>query len=524
MDEAKPKKDIIGRLLRSTISNYVGRFVGLATWFLLTPFILGQLNADLYGLWALVGSVVAYGSLLDFGIAGAVTKYVAEYEAKGELEAARRLVATALALYAVLGLVVVAAGFALAPLFPRLFNVSAEHRETAVWLVRLSGSGMGLAIISASTTAVLRGLQRFDLMNLLGVVTTLLVAGVTVLILLSGGGILGMVGGTVAVNFLMQIPAVWFIYRIAPELRFGWARPSRAMLWTVSSFSSSIFLVHVGGQLETKTDEIVVGAFMPISAVTPYNLARKLSNLPQMMTEQFLSLLLPLASALHAENDQARLRTLYITSTRLALGAFLTFGISLAILAGPILTIWVGAEYAEYGYLIVVLTLASLIDIPTWPAGSVLQGIARHRFTAVMALCTGITNLGLSLILVQRLGLLGVALGTLIPTIIFGVGFTIPYAMRVIGVTFSQMYRQALWPTLIPLVPAALIAYIMREIFEPTTILPTLFIAAVGSLLYLAGYLKAASSQFERDLVQDMLVKAAARARQFRSRSKEEVY
>jgi O-antigen/teichoic acid export membrane protein len=197
----------------------------------------------------------------------------------------------------------------------------------------------------------------------------------------------------------------------------------------------------------------------------------------------------------------------------LALGTFLTFGISLAVLAGPILTIWVGAEYAEYGYLIVVLTLASLIDIPTWPAGSVLQGIARHRFTAVMALCTGITNLGLSLILVQRLGLLGVALGTLIPTIIFGVGFTIPYAMRVIGVTLSQMVRQALWPALMPLVPVALVTYIMREIFAPTTILPTLFIATVGSLLYVSGYLIIGGCQFEKNLIRQIMEKLVSRVR-----------
>jgi O-antigen/teichoic acid export membrane protein len=519
MDEAKPKKDMVGRLLRSTISNYIGRFVGLFTWVLLTPFILNQLEPDMYGLWVLVGSVVAYGSLLDFGIAGAVTKYVAEYDAKGQLKEARELVATALTLYAVLGLIVVVASFALAPLFPRFFNVPAEDGQTAVWLVRLSGLGMGVAVMSASAIAVLRGLQRFDLMNLLGVVTTLLVAGATVVILLAGGGVLAMVSGTVAVNVLMQVPAVWFIYRIAPDLRFGLSRPSRAMLWTVGSFSSSVFLVHVGGQLETKTDEIVVGAFMPISAVTPYSLARKLSNLPQMMTEQFLSMLLPLASALHAENDQARLRMLYVTSTRVTLGVFLTFAVSLVILAGPILTIWVGAEFADYAYLIFVLTLASLIDIPTWPAGSVLQGIARHRFTAVMALCMGITNLVFSLILVQRLGLLGVALGTLIPTIIFGVGFTIPYAMRVIGVTFSQMARQALWPTLAPLAPAALVTYLMREIFAPTTLVPMLLITAVGSLLYLIGYLISASSEFERKIVRDMLDKGFDRVWNRRDKS-----
>jgi O-antigen/teichoic acid export membrane protein len=524
MDGAKPKKDVIGRLLRSTISNYFGRFVGLVTWFLLTPFILHQLEPSLFGLWVLVGSVVAYGSLLDFGIAGAVTKYVAEFEAKGQLKEAKSLVATALALYTVLGLIVALASVAIAPVFPRLFNVSAEHSETAVWLVMLSGLGMGLAILSASTTAVLRGLQRFDLMNLLGVITTLLSAGATIVVLLLGGGVIGLVGITIAVNLLMQIPAIWFIYRIAPELRFGLASPNRKMLWTVTSFSSALFLVHVGGQLETKTDEIVIGAFLPVSAVTPYNLARKLSSLPQILTEQFLSLILPLASELHAENDQVRLRSLYIISTRLTLGTFLAVGISLVILAGPILTIWVGEEFAEYAYLVVILTLASFIDIPTWPAGSILQGIARHRFTAVMALSSGIGNLILSLILVRQFGLIGVALGTLIPTTIICLGFVLPYAIRVIGVTGQQMYKQVFIPAFVPIIPAGVATYLLRELFEPATILPTMLIAAVGTLLYLAGYLKAGTTEFERSLLRDTIANMVGHARHIRKRSKEGVY
>jgi O-antigen/teichoic acid export membrane protein len=85
----------------------------------------------------------------------------------------------------------------------------------------------------------------------------------------------------------------------------------------------------MGGQLESKTDEIVIGAFLPVSAVTPYHLARKLSTIPQMIADQFLSLLLPLASELHAGNEQARLRSLYIISTRVTVGVFIATGISL---------------------------------------------------------------------------------------------------------------------------------------------------------------------------------------------------
>jgi O-antigen/teichoic acid export membrane protein len=55
-------------VILSSLSNYVGKFVNLISWFILTPFILNQLGDRSYGLWALVGSVTAYGLLLNLGI------------------------------------------------------------------------------------------------------------------------------------------------------------------------------------------------------------------------------------------------------------------------------------------------------------------------------------------------------------------------------------------------------------------------------------------------------------------------
>src|SRR5215813_924994 len=103
MDRSQSRESIIGHLLRSTISNYVGRFIGLIVWFALTPFVLNQLEPTLYGLWVLVGSVTSYGALFDFGISGTITKYVAEFRAKEEWENAQHLVGTALVTYLALG-------------------------------------------------------------------------------------------------------------------------------------------------------------------------------------------------------------------------------------------------------------------------------------------------------------------------------------------------------------------------------------------------------------------------------------
>jgi O-antigen/teichoic acid export membrane protein len=495
------KPGFASRFLLNAFSNYAGQFLTVGVWIFLTPFILNQIGATSYALWVLVGSIMAYGSLLDFGIAGAVTKYVAEYRARGDSERARQLIATALTLYTIFGLIILAASVILAPLFPALFDVSSGQRDTATQLVYLSGLAVAITIPTATSTAVLRGLQRFDLINLVTVTGTLISTLATVVALLMGGDVISLVIIGIAVTVLMQIPTIWAIYRVAPELRFGFAAANRNMVRTVVSFSSSLFLLNIGGRLETKTDEIVIGGFLPLAAVTPYNLARKISTLPQLLAEQFLMLIFPLASELHAENSESQLQSLYVISTRITLAVVLPIGCCLIVLAGPILSLWVGEEYAPYAYLVLILTVASMVDTSQWPAGFVVQGMARHHFNSVISFITGLTNLGLSLLLVRSIGLAGVALGTLLPTTVFCLGFILPHVRRVVGVSWHRVFAEMLLPPLLPLVPSVIVLLVLREALQPGSLLTLGLVSAGGVLIYLLAYLGLSVNAFERALI-----------------------
>jgi O-antigen/teichoic acid export membrane protein len=486
------------RALLNAFSNYIAKFLSLGAWIFLTRFILQHLGANLYGLWVLVGSLTAYGSLFDFGIAAAITKYVAEFRARQELERARSLIATALCLYIGLGLVVVLLTVLLMPVFPHLFAIEHDQRVTAMWLVLLSGIQMGLSIPCAAPAAVLRGLQRFDIINILSVVGTLLSATATVVILFAGGGVVGLAIVGIIVTVLMQIPAIWCIQRLAPDMPFGWRGADARLVRTVAAFSSSLFLMHLGGQLETKTDEIVIGRFLPLSSVTPYNIARRVSALPLALTEQFLSLLLPLASSMDAENDHTRVRSLYIVSTRLTLAMFIPIGLSLVVLAKPILALWVGEAYSAYSHLVLILTVASLIDTSQWPAGLILQGMARHKPLALLTLASGIGNLAMSIILIAFLGLTGVALGTLISTTIVCLLFVLPYALRVMNVSVRELLARAFLPAFAPAIPALAVAYILRNLLAPQTFASVCLVAGSSSLVFTIVYLTLKVNDFER--------------------------
>jgi O-antigen/teichoic acid export membrane protein len=486
------------RVLWSVISNYVGKFITLGVGFFLTPFILHQLGASSYGLFVVVGSVVAYGTLLDFGITGAIVKYVAEYRAKGQTELAHSLVATALCFYSVLGLIAITLSVIIAPIFPNLFNVPPNERTIATWLVLLMGIGVGVAIPCTAPSAVLQGLQRFDLANLINIIGTLLSTTATILILLLGGGVLGIVAVNIIVTIIMQVPSIWLIKGIAPELKFGWRGASRHLVRTIIPFSSSLFLLHITGQLQTKTDEIVIGAYMPISTVTPYAIARRLSELPQILTNQFMKVLMPLASELHAESDQTQLRSLYITGTRLTLALFLPIACVLIVLAHSILTVWVGATYAGYTHIVIILTIASLIDTSQWPAGSILQGMVRHQPLVIVSIGSALSNLALSIALIPHFGLTGVALGTLLPAIIESIGIVLPYAMRVIGVSLREAIKEIFWPALIPALPTVIVLYSLREALEPTSLTLLMVAASGGLVVYIFSYITIGASTIER--------------------------
>jgi O-antigen/teichoic acid export membrane protein len=491
---------IFQRVVRNILSNYAGAIISLGTGFFLTPFILHQLGPSDFGLWALVGTAMIYGSLLDFGIGGAVVKYVAEYSAKGEFKEARSLVATALCLYTALGLIIITVIAGIALFVPKIVDVPPDQGATFTWLMLLVGLKIGISIPCTTAMAVLRGLQRYDIANLINSVGTILSAVATLITLLLGGGVLGLMGVSIAVMIAMQGWAIWFIRTMMPQLHFGWRRAKRRMVRTLVSFSSSLFVTEFSGCLQTKTDEFVIAASLSISAVAPYAIARRLSELAQLLTDQVMKVILPLASELHAEDDRARLRSLYFISTRLTLAAFLPVGSTLIVLSKSILTAWVGAAYANHAHLVIILTLASLITTSMWPAAAIIQSMTRHRPLAAMSLGSGLANFALSVALVHRFGLTGVALGTLIPTAVECLGFVLPYTTRVIGVNFSEIGEKILLPALLPVIPMVITLYFFQWAVEPSSLIAIFVVIAPGVLVYVLGYLYLGANKLERQI------------------------
>src|SRR5947209_790367 len=153
------------RVFLGTVSNLLGQGVIVICLLALIPVIVHRVGATDYGILILITSIASFVYLLDIGISAGLVKYVAEHVARSEYNEGARLVGAATWLYALFGIGVCVVGLVLALLLPGLLHLDAHTRRVVPAVVALTGLDAGISIPAIAPLALLRGLQRFSLVN-----------------------------------------------------------------------------------------------------------------------------------------------------------------------------------------------------------------------------------------------------------------------------------------------------------------------------------------------------------------------
>jgi O-antigen/teichoic acid export membrane protein len=488
-------------VFRSTVGNTFAKLASLALWFLISPFLLRGLGAEAFAARFLLASLASFSALFDYAISTAIVRDVAAARARASPREDGPLVATAWAACVGYAALLAVAALALAPLLSRWIAGGALTRAAATHLVWLTAVEAIVMLAFMATTAVLRGLQRFDLANVSTLLVGVLTAGAAVASLALGGDVRGMVAATSAAMALVVVVNLRLVRRAEPGWRVSWRDARWTLLAPIRRYASPIYVASLANQIQTRTGEILVAALLPVGAVTPFHLARRLGEVPSIFSEQFLRVLLPLASELEASGDGARLRELYLTGTRISLALLLSTGCLLGACAGPLLALWIGAEFARFAPVVVALVAMMVVQSSQAIAATVLQGMNRHRPLALIAVTSGGASIALSFLLVPRLGLLGVSIALLVPTALAAFLGVVPYASKTLEVRSTELLARAAWPAAAPLAPMLAVVWLLREGLGDGSWPRLALVGGAGLLVYGAIYLRFGVGALERRLV-----------------------
>jgi O-antigen/teichoic acid export membrane protein len=157
--------DRLRTIAKNVFYNVGGWSVSVLIKLLVIPYYIGQLSPEGYGLYAVLHSLTGYISIMDLGLAKGVTKFVAEYEERGQNRLIARYVANA---YLIVGVIAVAVGMAIYGLRGTLADlltqkrIDAEILETGFLVVACT---VFFALATMVGSATLKGFQRYDLVN-----------------------------------------------------------------------------------------------------------------------------------------------------------------------------------------------------------------------------------------------------------------------------------------------------------------------------------------------------------------------
>lgn len=462
-------------MLKSIGSTWILNALQVAALLVLSPFVLHRLGTDGNGLWVAIVGLTGVLSLLILGVPMASVRFVAERAAKGDVEGANRAIATCFGICAVLGALAACAGGALYLAFdaqylrgPHAASLSAESVDSARIAFGVVVAQVAFGFVMRLPYGVLDAHGDFLARNAVQAGEIVLRFGLTILLLSLDASLAALAAVQVLCMASEFVAALAVLRSRHPQVRFGLSAFDRALALPVLRFSVWALLLNVGTLLAFRLDAVVIGAFLPIEQATFFDVGNKFFDPLTALVIAVGGVVMPTAARMAALGTVPELRDVFLRWSKVCFSLAIAVLLFLLVLGPEFLGAWMGPQFAgPSGDVLRVLALSFLAYLPVrGVALPILMGAGKPRGPAIALLVTGCVNVALSIALVKPFGIVGVAIGTAIPNVLFA-GWVLVLACRELGVSvrewIAHVAGRACFGALAPLA----VLTVARAWFEP---------------------------------------------------------
>jgi O-antigen/teichoic acid export membrane protein len=480
-------------IARNVVWNWMDTAAHMVAGFVVAPFLLRQLGETGYGLWVLVASMTGYLDLLDLGLRGSLGRNIAFCHAKEDREGVNAVVTTGMALLLLGSAAVLLVTFLVRFVFFWVFpNVPAEAVGDVDLALILIGINLALIFPLSVFDAVLWANQRFDLLNGIDIPSVILRAALTFALVgteSSSFVVLGLI--LIVVTLLDGAVTIFCAYRVDPGLRIH----PRFLRWSIAGqlfdFGIWYFLLSAARIVSARLGQFLIGGWIAIALVTPFNFASQLVNYVRSVLIASTGVLTPLATAWHAQEKHEQQRWMFVEGGKVCVVVTLFFLGGFLFLGESFLTLWTGRmEYAAA--LLIILYAGEMLPQSQHVTFNTVLGMNRHRFWA----CLSILDLGLVIGLAafflwlypdnDATRVYAVALAIAVPGTVCRGLVQIVYACRLLNVSVGAYARRAmLFPTLAA-IPAIAVLGVATSCHQPANWFELFLFGAIYGLLFVA--------------------------------------
>jgi len=487
------------KLLKNTFYNYLYRIWILIVAFCLFPFIVHHLGPAAAGVWLLVNSFVGYVATLSLGIGPSLTKYVAQFQTENNKEKLNQSISTSVVIFIVMGFIAFFAFFIVGRFIIPLFNIPEELIDEAKIITNIVAATMFVSFPMGTFTGVLRGLQRYDIFSLTGFAASILRIILTVFFLSRGYGVVTLILINSVSSLFGWLLNAYYAKKLLPFMRISFSLVDKEMRKTLLSLAIPIFIINICMTIIYPTDKLIIGFFLPVGFIVFYEAAYRIYKLLVTFPQLLASAVIPVASELDTMRNCKSLKNLFMKGTKYMSAFFLALAVPVMLSSKLLLYYWMGEEFAQYYYLVVIFTLHLFFNYNHLFSYYILVGMNKIRFTLWYYVGSAVLNLILSFILIQKIGLVGVVLGTTISYVVLEPIF-FWYNLKVFDVSLREYLKRVLSKIYPQVLIVALPLCLLLRYYSPRNLIEVAILIILSSAAYLIlFYFSGVEKQEQKD-------------------------
>ncbi len=426
------------------VLSYISLIANAVIGFLYVPLLLHAMGQAEYGLYQLMGSFIAYFSVMDFGLSSTITRYFSKYKTLGDNRNMENVLALSSLIYLIITLLVLAAGAICYWNLEGIFHNSLTPGEIVsakkIFIVLLIN--IVITIPSKIFDAVIISYERFVYLKLVTILQIVIQPFVVIAVMQEYPYALGVVIVQTLFNLLLVLAKAFYsLGKLKMKIKLH--AFDRQLFKSMMGFSFFVFLGSIMDQLFWRTNPVILGIVSNTVVVAVYSTATTIFNAYMSLSTVITSVFLPKVTGMVAENaPRKELSDLFIRIGRLqflllscVLSGFILFG-------QQFIDVWVGPGYEDAYWITLFLIVPFTVDLIQNIGITILQAENKLAFRSVVFLAASVINILVSIPTAKYFGGPGCAFTTGLTFFIADAIIMNVYYARKIGIEIKAFWLE----------------------------------------------------------------------------------
>ena len=403
-------------VVHGALSGLILSVIGIIVSFIQLRLIFQFIPLPVAGIWFIFLNAGSYIGFFDLGLSPTISREISFIrgrtvnDVQTGLQDTKDLIVTGFRsfLFGSVFILILASGTG-SVYFGSMASYDDKVTILVAWLIFVFGSTLNVLV--GIVFASLYGLGHVSAERIVRSVGQIVGLALTVFVLYSGLDVIGL-AGVLTVQSMALLATGWILlYRLHPDLKKIKGVFSKRILRRILGPSLKWALMTFGAILILQTDNILIAALIGTKSIPRYAVVAKIVFTLLTISTLLIKSSLPYISSAYAEGDLSMVRQFLFQNIRLGMTTAVILGVFFALFGKEVINIWLGkGNFVGYSILWVMLIMIGL-EIHHVILASVTMATGKVSFYWI-ALLAGVLNIGISIVLGLRLGLLGIALGT----------------------------------------------------------------------------------------------------------------